>query len=161
MTTDKVRLFPNATVSEVYQLTIEANVSLEDRIVQGNYNEVDGNITQVNFPKAVVIKAYEGEFVLLHLAADASTEEVLAEITNRNLVPATLSELLALGQHHPDVQRGILITTVNEDAYWFSQEGEVGMSWLSGWDGNRRLEFSWASDKWKGDCHFLCRQNTP
>src|SRR3990167_9025791 len=87
-----------------YPLTVNYSTSLKDLIKKGNYDYVNENITEINFPSEETGKS-KIEVELLGFDRDISSKDVLVEIAAKGLQPLTLKELLYLGIKYPDLQR--------------------------------------------------------
>ncbi|MBI4098457.1 MAG: hypothetical protein HY437_00295 [Candidatus Magasanikbacteria bacterium] len=93
------------------------------------------------------------ELHLIHLGHDASTDAVLAELDRRNLRPAALPELLALGAKNPNLQKEFpLVALGSVWRYWY---GSRDVACLDYWLGGRYLDLCWGGDAWFEGCRFL------
>ncbi len=88
----------------------------------------------------------------------AGTGEVLAEMKNRGLRPATLPELLAFGAQFPDEQRKYPIVALG--SAWKYFEGCNFVPALVGQDNERRLSlyFDDCFTKWNSAYRFLVEE---
>lgn len=73
-------------------------------IATGHYNHTNPDINDRNFPLQG-----EGEvpldLILVHFNRDITSKDAIAELKQMGLRPATLPELLALGEKYPEEQR--------------------------------------------------------
>jgi len=126
---------------------------LQAMIAEGNYDWVNSDITSEHFPIEGEGQV-EVELHLIHLNRVATGDEVLTELDKRNLRPATIEDLLALGAIHPDLQRDFPIVAVG--SVWRRPDGHRYVPCLCGhWDGRRDLGLDWIGFRWDGDCRFL------
>lgn len=134
-----------------YPLTINRERSRSEMVKAGRYDYVNSNITEENSP--VVEGEAEVEAVLVHLDRVASDEEVLAEMERLGLRPATMDELNAFGEQHPDRQREYPIIALG--SVWAGRDGRrlVGCLWEGGL--GRGLRLVWLGDGWRAYCRFL------
>lgn len=132
-------------------------LALKEMIAEGNYNEVDLDIREDNFPLETDIKfapafATVEEMSLRHFVRTVSTKEALDYFKEDKLRPAVLRELLAFGKKHPDKQAKHPITALG--SRWRNQHGYWSPS-LDGWNGKRRLYLDWRVSNWTAGCYFL------
>ncbi len=92
---------------EEISLTVDYGQDLKQMIANGKYGSCNYDITEKNFPmptelvgEKVVVSAK-----LFHFNHVISSEEAIAEMEKEGFRPATLAELLALGEAQPDLQR--------------------------------------------------------
>lgn len=103
-------LLVSRPVSDTFALDINYTRSLETMVALGRYEYVNGDITAENFPVGSGEASVEA--VLVHLNRRASDEEVLAELQQYGLRPATMAELAAFGEQYPDQQCKYLIVAL-------------------------------------------------
>ena len=91
-------------VAEVRVFTVNYNRGIEHSCQAGRYDYVDRNVSSANFG----CKDYDGKIprvmTLVRLDRDATTEEVRQYMSERNLRPANINELLAFGEAEPSLQ---------------------------------------------------------
>jgi hypothetical protein len=138
-------------VPESYSLTINRQRSRSEMVAAGNYDYANPNITEENFP--VGEGEAEVKAVLLHLDRDASDEEVLAEMERQGLRPATMDELNAFGEQHPDRQRQYPIVALG--SVWARPRGDRDVGYLWGGADRRDLDLRWPGLDWLARCRFL------
>jgi hypothetical protein len=75
---------------------------LQEAIAAGTYDVVNENITaeKFNIEGAIVVAAD----ILLYRPCDETLDDIVAQLAWLGLRPATLPELLALGELHPQLQ---------------------------------------------------------
>ncbi|MBU4332294.1 hypothetical protein KKD19_03685 [Patescibacteria group bacterium] len=137
---------------EVFPITVDYALSLEQMITAGNYDWKNSDINPDHFP----IKGcgqVEVETVLVHLNRIASTDEVLEELGRRGLRSATLPELLAFGARYPDKQREFSIIELG--SVWTDPDGDRCVACFYGSVDERRLRLRWFGSRWRGHYRFL------
>ncbi len=124
-------------MSNLYPITVDYDITVEDAIKAGNYDEVYdlGCITQKNFP---IQKKGKSELVVEIIKLDywATTEEVLKELDRLGYRPVDLMELLAFGAKYPDVQREFTVVALgsmhkSHHGYYVWPTLHVGSRWLT------------------------------
>ena len=140
-----------ASPETTYLVTVRKDRTLVQMIEAGKYDWVNSDITSERFPDIGPDGEYE--LVLVHFNRVVSTEEALAEIRRRGLDPATLVQLLALGENFPDVQRQFPVIALGSCCVLSG--GYRCSPCLSVSGHRRRLNLDWLGDGWHGDCRFL------
>ena len=133
--------------TEAYKVPVDYSLDVYEAIEAGKYGKVDDEIVsevlELDGPighignNAIKLtsegyhlegchpkKHYRVRRVLIHLVhlgREATTLEVLSELSRRNLRPATLRELLALGAAQPVLQREFYVVALGS-GYWFSDD---------------------------------------
>ena len=138
-------------LNPAYRVTVNYDQPVADAIAAGEYNWVNSDIIQKNFPTNRTGKT-ECEIELVHFNRVVSTKEALAELDKRGLRPAELHELLALGAEHPKLQREFPI--IGLGSVWRSSSGGRGCPYLLGSGSKRGLGLRWVEDGWGGSCRF-------
>lgn len=96
-------------ISGKYLIKVDHERSLNDGIEAGKYDDINDDINRWHFSKEQS-GVLETEVVLIDLSDKNKNKhidrsEVLEEMEKHGLRPATLSELLALGENFPELQR--------------------------------------------------------
>jgi hypothetical protein len=138
--------------AEVFKVVVDYSQTLADMIAAGKYDWVNSDITQEHFPVKGEGKV-ESELVLVHLNRTASTEEVLKELDNRGLQPATIAELLAFGAKYPDKQKEFPIIALG--SVWQPPHGHRLVAYLHEHASDRHLYLFWYERGWPGSSRFL------
>jgi len=86
-------------------LSVDYSKTLDLAIADGKYDRVDSAISVKNFPVVSGIKVAIFTSLFQFVDGDISSEDVIKEMDRRGFRPATLMELLALGETHPELQR--------------------------------------------------------
>jgi hypothetical protein len=137
-----------------FPITVDYSRTLEEMIKAGKYDYVNSSINSTNFPIDQSKSGTETlEAVIVHLDKYVKdTETVLKLMDKKGLRPATLPELLALGEQYPELQREPLL-------FALGSRSRLGVGWyipcLDGWGGKRGLVLGWWSGVWNGGCRFL------
>lgn len=142
----------------IVKARVDYNLSLAQMIEAGEYDRTADDITWGNF----TVKKRESGEVELHIVGfgrDMTTDEVLAELDKRNLRPAELSELLALGATHRNLQRSFPFIALGSRL--LTPDDDVGYPFLSEEDDKRHLGVSIYDEvlgperRWRGEARFL------
>lgn len=135
-----------------YPVTVDYGKSLREMIAAGQYDFQNGDITAKHFPITGTGQV-EVELHLVHLNRVVSTDTVLAELDRRNLRPATIAELLALGAKYPNLQKEFPVVALG--SVWRDLLGYRRVAYLDDWRGERKLYLNWHDDDWYGHFRFL------
>lgn len=133
------------------KVMVDYSRSIADGISAGIYDRVSKDITEKNFPTTQSGKA-ETEIRLVYFGKFMSTDTVLAEMEKQNLRPATIQELLAIGENYPELQRESPIVALG--SVWVRPYGGRYVPYLGGSGGGRRLDLDWDEGDWHGRCRF-------
>lgn len=146
-------LMPEARVVEspTHPVTVDYGMTLEQMIAAGRYDSQNGDITAEHFPLQGTGKV-EVELHLVHLNKVVSTEEVLAELDRRNLRPAKIEEILALGAKYPNLQKEFPVVALG--SVWQRSHGDRYVACLGRWLGERCLDLGWFGSDWDGHFRF-------
>ena len=98
-----------------YLVDVDYNIPLEEAIRRGRYDDLDPRITARHFP-GLPIEPARKVIRLIDMGYRAPTGEILGEIEEAGLQPATIWELLALGAQHPLEQRTRVIVALG--TFW-------------------------------------------
>lgn len=91
-------------VHRVFKVVVDYSRDLGQMIAAGKYDWTDNDITADNFP----VKGegrQEREVALFHFNRVISSNDAIKEMASAGYRPATIEELLALGQVQPELQR--------------------------------------------------------
>lgn len=132
-------------------LTIEADISFEDRIKRGNYGWRNSDLTEKKFP-VTAEQVGDWEWKLFHFNRDISSEEAIRLMKEDSYDAGQIGHILAFGEKYPEEQRKFPIIGLGSVA-------EVGLRRVVPglWDGNgeRRLSLLWFGVGWHRRCRFL------
>ncbi len=142
-------------LTTIYEILVDHTLSLRELITLGNYDWVNENITEKNFPREgsgkVSLKAE-----LLHFGRNISSENVITEMKKLGYRPATIWELLAFGTQNPELQRQFPIVALGSICVL---SGYRLVPLLHGGGSGRFLGLRWFDGGWGGSCRFLVVRN--
>ena len=134
-----------------HTIPINYNRSVEDGIKAGNYDWKNNDITSKHFPSQET-GSREVVIELFHFGKDMSTDEVLAELDKQGYRPATLKELLPLGEKYPNLQREFPIIALG--SVWRDSNGNRFCPYLGRDGSERNLDLRWVGRRWGDGCRF-------
>jgi len=134
-----------------YTVTVDYGRTVEEMVEVGQYDWSNDNITSRNFPLPSEKGEENVEVEIIYFDRSISSEDAVAEMTKRGLRPATLAELLALGEQYPELQREAPIVALG--SVWQDRGGDRGVPCLDGFGRERYL----ALDVWGGDWRGVWR----
>jgi len=159
-------------VQDSYRIAVDWNRSLAQMIEAGRYDWVNPDITRENFPLTPPPAETSGpdagpyrtsgkngdaetEALLVHYGKYMTTRAIEADLDRRGLRPATLAELLVLGEKHPDLQLRFSIVALG--SFWVYRDGNRDVPCLFGYSGERELSLRWGDPVfgWHGRYRFL------
>ncbi len=113
---------------------IFSNLSLADRIARGKYDWVNNDITEEHYPE-IVPADYTKEFKLYHFDRLISFNDAIKEM--KGFRPATIAELLAIGETQPELQKQFPIIALG--SVWRAPYGYLNVPGLHWNDDERKL----------------------
>ncbi len=138
-----------------FQLIVDYTMSLSDMVSAGQYDWVNPEITEANFPKtrtgSISLNAE-----LLHFNRTISSENALKEMEKLGFRPATIEELLAFGAKYPELQRQFPIVALGSSCVL---GGDRRVPCLDEVGSGRDLDLYWFEDVWYGRYRFLVVRN--
>lgn len=147
---EKLRLIlREPVVAEVtlQTLTVPANLSIADRIALGNYDWVNSDITEQNFPHDPT-SVGEWEYKLLHFGRECSFEDAVAVTEVDGWIVGKPDHLLAFGEKYPDEQHKYTIVALGS---WCVLGGNRYVLRLWGDDSERFVElYDWYGERCGG-----------
>ncbi|MEK7576903.1 MAG: hypothetical protein AAB482_04405 [Patescibacteria group bacterium] len=142
----------NKSIVCVYPVIIDFSLTLAAMIKAGKYNWVNDSITARNFPMKGEETA-EVTIKLIHFSRVMENgDAVIHKLDRKGMRPATIEELLALGQVYPDLQRKFPIVALG--SVWRSPRGYRYVPYLWGNAGGRDLYLLWFDRRWNGHSRF-------
>lgn len=135
----------------VFTLSVNYSRTIEDGIAAGKYDWTNSDITSSHFPSKE-IGTKEVSVGLVHFGKDMTADEALSELDKAGMRPATLKELLTLGEKHPDLQRESPIIALG--SVWQDPYGYRYCACLGRCDSVRVLHLFWLGSRWVGYCRF-------
>lgn len=131
-----------------YRISVISDIN--EAVASGQYGWSNSKINSAYF---TADSPHDCEVFLKHFDTRMSTDNVLKALDVEGLRPATISELLALGAQHPQLQQFPIVAlgTIWQDQNSYSRfVGCLGME-----SGTRKLYLSTYRDDWNDDCRFL------
>lgn len=136
-------------------LVVDYSRTVQEMINAGNYGWTDNDIMEKHFPLPTELngKQVSVSTKLFHFNRSISSKNAIAEMDKAGYRPATLTELLALGEAYPELQKEFPIVAFG--SVWRVESGGRRVPVLYFDDDGRGLDLSWFDDDWYGDCRFL------
>jgi hypothetical protein len=129
--------------------------SVRDSLKAGKYDWMNDNITDANFPSTESGER-EVEYVMFHFAKTMSSEGAIAGMGTENCRPATMKEMLAFGEKHPELQREYPIVALGSVALLF---GDRHVGYLGRRGSERGASLIYFGRDWIGCYRFLAVRN--
>lgn len=138
-----------------FNLSVDYSRTLQEMINAGNYAWANSDITEKNFPISPKMtgKKVEVSAKLFHFNREISSEDAISEMDKAGYRPATLAEMLALGEAQPDLQRQFPIIALS--SVWRNANGGRYVPCLGGDDYERKLDLYWFGGGWSAYCRFF------
>ncbi|MBZ5630257.1 MAG: hypothetical protein LAO06_15465 [Acidobacteriia bacterium] len=130
---------------DVFPVTVNYDLSLEEAIKAGEYQAVHTEITAANFPSTRIGQA-DVEIVLIRFDRRMASEDVVRELDREGLRAAELPEFLAFGAAYPDVQRKFSVAGLG--SVWRDRKGYRNVPCLYEASEGRYLDLHWWDDGW-------------
>lgn len=140
------------TGQQVFLFTVNYDLTVGEAVELGEYDGVNSDITQENFPTEKKGQATV-EIALVHFGRDISTKGVLEEFDKRGLRPADDRVLLAFGAKYPEVQREFLVVSLG--SFLEDSDGCRFYPYLYRDGLERRLYLDWDGLGWCAFCRFV------
>jgi hypothetical protein len=143
-------------VGQEFNLKFEYR-KLEEMIRVGSFDWKNSDINSINFPdlqeKELLNKVIKLKAKIFDFKKTISNEDVFKELDKEGYRSATLTELLALAEIDPELQRQF--TIVSFGSVWRSSNGRRRVPCLDVNGSERRLYLDWFDDDWSAHCRFL------
>jgi hypothetical protein len=130
---------------DVFPVTVNYDLSVEEAIKAGDYQAVHSEITAMNFPSTRSGQA-DVEIVLIRYDRRMASEDVVRELDREGLRAAELPEFLAFGATYPDVQRKFSVAGLG--SVWQDRKGYRNVPCLYEASEGRYLDLHWWDDGW-------------
>ena len=143
-------LVPKPTITP-YTLTVTCRPLLE-MIAAGKYDWTNSEITEEKFPIIQGKGSRQVEAALFHFGRYISSEDVIKEMDQAGYRPAKTEELLAFGEHNPEVQRSFPVVELSSAAV---VSGGRSVLFLGADGSGRGLCLGWFGADWGARCRFL------
>jgi hypothetical protein len=131
--------------------------SLEEMIKAGKFDWKDDDINSINFPnpkeKELLNQVIKLKAKVFDFKKDISSEDVLKELDKEGYRPATVTELLALAEIDPDLQRQFVIFSLG--SVWRRSATDYYVPYLGAGDDERGLDLDGFEGDWSVGCRFL------
>jgi hypothetical protein len=143
------------TMEKEFNLSVDYSRTVQEMINAGNYDWTNSDITAKHFP---LPKEHNGKKVpvsskLFHFNRAISSEDATSEMDKAGYRPATLAELLALGEAHPELQKEFPIVALG--SVWRDADGNRFVPSLNVSGYKRGLDLDWFGYGWRVGCRFL------
>jgi hypothetical protein len=159
----KGKVGANASVIQSLSVEVDFSRSVQASVRAGKYNWADPDVSARNFPSR---RSGKVSVPLLLIEFDRKTEsmesgDVVIFFRERNLRPAGLPELLALGERHPHIQKKVSIAALGSE--WRTPDGERMVPYLWGDSVRRDLYLTSWCGGWGPFCRFaaVCLSASP
>ena len=140
------------TDSNVYPISVSGNIV--DAVRAGRYDLFNDSVNDQFF---TADQPHDCDLILKHFSKNMRVDPVLAILDAEGLRPATMSELLALGAQHSDLQRRFHIAALG--SVWHNLRGYSNVGYLSGNAGFRALHLYGYDIRWDAsDCFAAVRK---
>jgi len=136
---------------KLFRVTVDYTKTLVEMIKAGNYDWVDSDITDKNFPLQGQGQV-ELNIKLINYGKFMDSAEIIRDLDNRGLRPATLPELLAFGSKYPEKQREFPIVALG--SLWRYWHGPRSVECLRGSGSKRILVLGTWGGGWNGYYHY-------
>jgi hypothetical protein len=136
-------------------LSVDYSRTVQEMINAGKYGWTNDNITEKHFPLPTKLngKKVSVSTKLFHFNCSISSKDAIAEMDKAGYRPATLAELLALGEKQPELQKEFPIVALG--SVWTDAYGGRHVPYLDVDGFKRGLSLDWFGFDWYGNCRFL------
>lgn len=145
-------------VRETFTVVVDYNKGFQEAVSAGRYDQIDELVKEDIFPFFDQEQGKkEVKFRLFHFGRFIGSDEAIYRMENDGFRPATLRELLALGEVNPKLQRRFLIVALGTSFSDLNGEfvyGEI-VPILAKINNRRMLGVGWKEVGWDGSCRFL------
>jgi hypothetical protein len=148
---------PVSYIIDTYYITTNYDRSIDDFVEFGNYDWINEDINDQNFPK-IKNHQVDGEktFSLFYFNYSLSSESVISAMKAENYRPATMRELLIFGENNPEIQRKFPIVALGQENDSF---GDRRVGYLDGSLLKRIIDLFFFNRDWDNYCRFLAVRN--
>jgi hypothetical protein len=138
----------------VFTLVVDYGRGLQDSIDAGKYDHSHPQISSGNFPpNQDEVGEKHVQFVMYDFGRDILEAVITARMRKDGKRPATLRELLAFGENHPELQRQFPIVALN--AVCVGDNGGLLVAYLDNGRVGRTLGLQRFRSSWGSTCRFL------
>ena len=135
---NRVRDLVSTLLASIFWIDQDYSRWLPEMIKAGKYDYFPAQINSINFPLQRGVGIVSFQLVLAHFDKEMDSERALRELDKIGLRAATLSELLALGESFPELQRKFEIVTLGSS--FVRRDGRRSVTGLDRWLGGRKLD---------------------
>lgn len=138
-----------------FVLRINYSRTLNQMIAAGQYDWTNSGINEENFPLPIEMSDQNIELKakLFHFNRSISRDQIIAEMDKAGFRPATLSELLSLGEADPELQRQFPVIALA--SLWRGLFGCRFVPYLDVVGSRRKLRLGWLGLAFFVPCRFL------
>lgn len=145
---------------EIITLIVDYGKNVKEMIKAGKYDWTNSKITERHFPLPTELSGKKISVFgkLFHFNRNISSEDAIKEMDKAGYRPATLPELLVLGEVKPDLQRQfsiIALGSVWRDALNLRSVPGLNVPGLDVGGNGRELNLGWFSGDWLAASRFL------
>ncbi len=136
-------------------LSVDYSRTVQEMINAGKYGWTNDNITEKHFPLPTELngKKVSVSTKLFHFNRPINSQDAIKEMDKAGYRPATLAELLALGEKQPELQKEFPIVALG--SLWADARGRRSVPYLLVHGYERRLNLYWFVLDWYVFCRFL------
>jgi hypothetical protein len=136
-------------------LSVDYSRTVQEMINAGKYGWTNDNITEKHFPLPTELngKKVSVSTKLFHFNRPINSQDAIKEMDKAGYRPATLAELLALGEKQPELQKEFPIVALG--SIWTDALGDRDVPFLDVYGLERRLSLYWFDFDWYDGCRFL------
>ncbi len=136
-------------------LSVDYSRTVQEMINTGKYGWTNDDITEKHFPLPTELNGKKVSVAakLFHFNRSINSQDAIKEMDKTGYRPATLAELLALGEKEPELQKEFPIVALG--SIWTDAFGNRYVPYLSVDGRKRMLDLDWFDDDWFDLCRFL------
>ncbi len=149
------------TKTTEFDLSVDYSRTVQEKISAGKYSWANNDITEKHFPLPTELngKQVSVSTKLFHFNRSISSKDATREMDKVGYRPATLAELLTLGEVHPELQKEFPIVALG--SIWRHADNYCFVPILF-FDGHKRnLDLLWFGRNWTDFYRFLGVRKQP
>jgi len=151
-----VQISTQAPASRIFPVTVNSELSRLEMITAGQYDEVHADVSSKQFLNTSCNET-KVEIQLIHFGKHMDSDEVLQQLEQLGLRPATLAELLAFGAMYFNKQKKYDIAALGST--WLIDQDNQGVTYLTACRTAagrviRIVDLVWTPRKWESDFRF-------
>lgn len=150
-----VNITCSQTISNNFELTVDYGRTLTKMMVAGKYDWITASITEDRYPLPTELlgKKITVSTGLFYFNRAICSKDAITEMNKMGYRPATIAEVLALGESQPDLQSKFPIVALG--SVWYNSYGRGYVLILHVDTGMRELHLDRSDDDWSRNCRFL------